>query len=72
MNLSLNKLPWYTQVGLFVALSLGLVAVFYQFYVVPTTAEMSVRQERLSALRADIAKGSTTANQLNRFGVICR
>lgn len=67
MDLSLNKLPWYGQVGLFVALAIGGAAVFYYMYVIPTTAEMDTRQQRLAALRVDIAKGSATANQLNQF-----
>ena len=32
MDLNLNKLPWYGQVGLFVALALGGVAAFYYMY----------------------------------------
>ena len=39
MELSLNKLPWYAQVGIFVALAAGLVGVFYYFYVMPAQAE---------------------------------
>ena len=41
MDLNLNKLPWYGQVGLFVALALGGVAVFYYFYVMPTNADIA-------------------------------
>lgn len=67
MELSLNKLPWYAQVGLFVTLAIAGVGVFYYFYVMPTQVEMESRQQRLSALRADIAKGATTASQLNQF-----
>ena len=67
MDLNLNKMPWYAQVGLFVALALAGVGVFYQFYVVPSLADMETRQQRLATLRADITKGSTTANQLNQF-----
>lgn len=67
MDLSLNKLPWYAQVGLFVAMALAMVGVFYQFYVVPTQAEMATRETTLNGLRADIAKGSSTAAQLNQF-----
>src|SRR5262245_49187047 len=67
MELSLNKLPWYGQVGLFVVLSLVGVGVFYQFYVVPTSAELEGRRQELATLRADIAKGSATASQLNEF-----
>jgi Tfp pilus assembly protein PilO len=67
MDLSLNKLPWYGQVGLFVALGVAGFAVFYYMYVIPTAAEMETRQQRLAGLRASIAKGVTTANQLNQF-----
>ena len=67
MDLNLNKLPWYGQVGLFVVLGLGLIGGFYYFYVVPAQAEMATREQKLAALRVDIAKGSTTANQLNQF-----
>ena len=67
MDLSLNKLPWYGQVALFVVLGLAMIGGFYWFYVVPTEAEMVTREQKLAALRVDIAKGSTTANQLNQF-----
>jgi type IV pilus assembly protein PilO len=67
MDLNLNKLPWYGQVGLFVALALAGAGVFYQFYVVPAHADMAVREKRLAGLRADIAKGMTTATKLGEF-----
>ncbi|HKY20245.1 MAG TPA: type 4a pilus biogenesis protein PilO [Vicinamibacterales bacterium] len=67
MDLNLNKLPWYGQVGLFVAIALAGVAAFYYLYAVPAAADMATREQRLSSLRADIAKGSATANTLNQF-----
>ncbi len=67
MDLSLNKLPWYGQVGLFVALSLAGVGIFYQFYVVPARADMAVREQTLSGLRADITKSMLIATQLGAF-----
>ncbi len=67
MDLSLNKLPWYAQFGLFAVLALAGVAVFYQFYVSPLNTDMEGRRQQLAALRVDIAKGSATANQLNQF-----
>ena len=67
MDLNLNKLPWYGQVGLFVALALAGVGVFYQFYVVPTRADLDAREQRLASLRADIAKGMMTATKLGEF-----
>lgn len=67
LELNLNKLPWYSQVGLFVALSLAGVGVFYQFYVVQATADMAVRAQQLESLRADITKGMMTATKLGEF-----
>lgn len=67
MNLNLNKMPWYGQVGLFVALALGGVGVFFYFYVMPAQADMDSRRKVLDGLRADITKGSITANQLGQF-----
>jgi type IV pilus assembly protein PilO len=67
MDLKLDKLPWYGQMGLFVVLGLALIGGFYYLHVLPTQAEMVTREQRLAALRVDIAKGSTTANQLNQF-----
>ena len=67
MDLSLNKLPWYGQVGLFVTLALTVVGLFYYFYAMPAQADMVGRRQQLSVLRADITKGSTTANQLGQF-----
>lgn len=67
MDLKLDKLPWYGQVAVFVVLGLVLIGGFYWFYVVPTEAEMLTREQKLAALRVDIAKGSATANQLNQF-----
>lgn len=67
LELNLNKLPWYGQVGLFVALSLAGVGVFYYFYVMPAQADMAVRQQQLDALRVDITKGMMTATKLSEF-----
>lgn len=67
MDLNLNKLPWYAQVGLFVALSAAGVFIFWNFYVSPLEIEMAGRQNQLDALRADINKGLATARQLNDF-----
>ncbi|RPI50202.1 MAG: hypothetical protein EHM55_21945 [Acidobacteria bacterium] len=67
MDLNLNKLPWYGQVGLFVVLALAGVGVFYYFYVMPTDADMAIRQQKLDGLKVEIAKAQSTANQLNQF-----
>jgi type IV pilus assembly protein PilO len=67
MELSLNKLPWYGQVGLFVVIALAMAGAFYYLYAMPAQAEMQGRRLELASLRADITKGSTVANQLNQF-----
>jgi type IV pilus assembly protein PilO len=67
MNLSLSKLPWYAQVGVFVALSAASVAVFYFMYVSPAMTDAAERQKRLDGLRSDISKGLATARKLPEF-----
>ena len=67
MDLKLDKLPWYGQVIIFAVLGLGLIGAFYWFYAVPAQEEMVTREQKLAALRVQIAKGSATANQLNQF-----
>ena len=67
MELSLNKLPWYAQIGAFVVVSAGAVFGFWKFYVSEVQADINMRQSRLTALRADISKGVATAKQLPQF-----
>lgn len=67
MSPSLNKLPWYGQVGLFVGLALAGAYVFYAYYAVPAQASLRARQAHLATLHADINKGLTAARQLPAF-----
>ena len=67
MDLSLNKLPWYAQVGLFVALAVAGVAAFYYLYAVPAEQALEVQRKRLAALRVDISQGMAIAQQLPQF-----
>ena len=67
MELTLTKLPWYAQVGAFVALAVAGCGIFYSYYEVPARAEMASRQSQLDALRGDISKGLTTAKKLPEF-----
>ena len=67
MQLSLTKLPWYAQVGAFVALAVGGCGIFYYYYEMPVRADFSSRQQQLAGLRADITKGLTTAKKLPEF-----
>lgn len=67
MDLRLNKLPWYGQVGIFVAIALGGIAAFYYLYAVPIQAQHAQQQQRLDAMRADINLGVATARKLPQF-----
>jgi len=67
MQLSLAKLPWYGQVGMFVALGLGAIGAFEYYYAAQIRADLDGRTKQLEALRADIAKGLNTAKQLPAF-----
>jgi type IV pilus assembly protein PilO len=67
MELTLTKLPWYAQVGAFVALAVVGCGIFYYYYEEPVRADMTSRHTQLEALRADITKGLTTAKKLPEF-----
>jgi type IV pilus assembly protein PilO len=67
MQLSLSKLPWYAQLGAFVLVSAGAVFGFWNFYVSELSADLDLRQGRLTQMRTDIAKGTATAKQLPQF-----
>ena len=67
MQLSLNKLPWYAQVGAFVALGAGAIGAFEYYYARPMSTEMDGRRAQLVKLRADVTKGLNTAKQLPAF-----
>jgi type IV pilus assembly protein PilO len=67
ISLSLNKLPWYGQVGVFVAISLAGAGAFWNYYATPARADMNARRARLQSIRAEIARGERTARELPQF-----
>ena len=67
MEFSLTKLPWYAQVGAFVALAVGACGAFYYYYEMPVKVELTGRQGQLVKLKADVTKGVNTARQLPEF-----
>ena len=67
MDISLTKLPWYAQIGAFVALAAGGCGAFYYYLELPMHEDMAARQSQLVALRADISKGVATARKLPEF-----
>jgi len=67
MELSLSKLPWYAQIGAFVALAITGMGLFIYYYEMPMRTDISGRATQLVGLRADIAKGLNTAKKLPEF-----
>lgn len=67
MAVSLTKLPWYGQVGAFVILALGGIGAFLYYYEMPARDEIATKQTQLTAIRAEIQRGLTTANKLADF-----
>ena len=67
MDISLTKLPWYAQIGAFVALAIGGGVAFYVYCEKPMRDDIGARQTRLVALRADVTKGQATARKLPEF-----
>jgi type IV pilus assembly protein PilO len=66
-NASLSKLPWYGQVGAFVALSALLAGAFWNWYARDTQASIDARRGELAKLRAEIDRGLATAKRLPEF-----
>lgn len=66
-SLSLAKLPWYGQLGVFVFISAAAAGAFYYFNEMPRQAAMAVKATELSTIRGRIAKGQATARQLPEF-----
>lgn len=66
-SLSLGRLPWYGQVFIFVAVSLGATAAFWSFYASPTEASLEERRGRLASMRTEISRGEATARNLPAF-----
>jgi type IV pilus assembly protein PilO len=67
MNLSLSKLPWYAQIGIFAGMSIAGAGVFWYFYASPTRAAIEARRQELSQIRAELDKGLATARRLPQF-----
>jgi len=67
INISLSKLPWYSQVGVFVALSLVAVGAFWNWYAKGAQESIAARDAQLATLRANIDRGLQTARRLPEF-----
>jgi type IV pilus assembly protein PilO len=67
MNFSINKLPWYGQLGAFVGLALAGTGVFWYVYAIPTEESLTARRSELQILRGEIDRGLATARGLPEF-----
>jgi type IV pilus assembly protein PilO len=67
MDISLTKLPWWGQVGAFLLLAIAGCGAFWWYIESPARAEIATRQAQLTALKADITKGQSTARKLPEF-----
>lgn len=67
MTLSLSKLPWYGQVGAFLALSLVATGIFWTYYAQPAQESITLREQQLGGIRAEIDRGLATARRLPEF-----
>jgi type IV pilus assembly protein PilO len=61
------KLPWHTQLGVFVVLALAGVGAFYYLYETPEQAAMDIQRRELDTIRGRLEKGRETARQLPEF-----
>ena len=64
---ALAKLPWYGQIGVFVALSAVLAGVFYYYVETPRQEAMAARQVELDAINLRIQQGQAMARRLPEF-----
>jgi type IV pilus assembly protein PilO len=67
INVSLSKLPWYGQLGAFVALSLAAAGAFWNWYARDAQVSIDQRQAQLAKLRQEIDRGLATAKRLPEF-----
>jgi type IV pilus assembly protein PilO len=67
MQLSVNKLPWYGQVGVFVAVSAVALGAYFYFYDAPMRAQVAAKETQLASLQADITRGRALAARLPEF-----
>ena len=67
MDLGLNKLPWYGQVGAFVAVAAIMYGAFHFYHVVPTQERIAVREVELDGLRRDISGALAITSRLPEF-----
>jgi len=67
MTLSLNKLSWHVQLGIFVVVSIAGAGAFWNYYARPAADSIDQREAQLATIRTDITRGLATARRLPEF-----
>jgi len=67
VEISLSRLPWRTQLAVFVVLSLAGAGAYYYFLEVPAQERITALDAQLAQVRGRINKGLATARQLPEF-----
>jgi type IV pilus assembly protein PilO len=67
INLSLNRLPWYAQLGAFLGLSAAGAAVFWYVYAQPAQTRIDEQRAKLATLQEEVSRGLETAKRLPAF-----
>ena len=64
---ALNKLPWYGQLGVFVALAAVATGVFYYYVETPAQEAMTARRAELTVIQGRVTNGQAMARRLPEF-----
>jgi type IV pilus assembly protein PilO len=67
INISLSKLPWHTQIGVFVVLSAAAAGAFYNWVARDAMAAIETRRAELATINQSIDHGLATAKRLPEF-----
>jgi type IV pilus assembly protein PilO len=67
INLSLSKLPWHSQIGVFVVLSAAAIGAFYNWVARDAMDTIETRRVQLATINQSIDRGLATAKRLPEF-----
>jgi type IV pilus assembly protein PilO len=67
INLSLSKLPWHSQIGVFVVLSAAAIGTFYNWVARDAMDTIETRRVQLATINQSIDRGLATAKRLPEF-----
>lgn len=66
-NLSMEKLPWYGQVAVFVAGAAAMAGAFYYFYEIDKQVVLAAKSAELAEIQGRVTKGVESARRLPEF-----